>query len=198
MNSLAELRAQPAEAILKNGRGTGPVVDGWLIPEDVGTVFAEANASALRDFRDQMAWVMRNWARLETNTGRSKAYVYYFTHQPPGAKAGGRGRGATHTAEIPYVFENQGNRPWADVDRQISNLMSSYGVNFAATGDPNAKGLPKWPAFETRTRWCSAIAPPPGPDSMRPRSRFIRRFTTSSGRRYAEAGISNGSSALPP
>ena len=167
MNSLAELRAQPAEAILKNGRGTGPVVDGWLIPEDVGTVFAEANASALRDFRDQMAWVMRNWARLETNTGRSKAYVYYFTHQPPGAKAGGRGRGATHTAEIPYVFENQGNRPWADVDRQISNLMSSYWVNFAATGDPNAKGLPKGPAFEERKNpnpmvFGDSAAPGPG------------------------------------
>src|SRR5579862_5129449 len=38
--SLAELRAQPAEAIQKAGRGMGPVVDGYLIPEDPGKVFA--------------------------------------------------------------------------------------------------------------------------------------------------------------
>jgi para-nitrobenzyl esterase len=38
--SLADLRAQPAEEIQKAGRGPGPVVDGWLIPEDPGKVFA--------------------------------------------------------------------------------------------------------------------------------------------------------------
>ena len=208
--SLAELRAKPADQILKAGRGVGPIVDGWSIPEDPGTVFAQgkqidvpvlvgsnrdesfgatpANAaqyaeqsrkrygdladnfmkvypgasdeqakdSAFFAGRDEMAFVMRNWARMETKTGKSKAYVFFFTHQPPvqpNAKAGKFGPGphgsAVHTSELPYVFNNlRGNRAWTDVDRQVADTMSSYWVNFAATGDPNGKGLSKWAAYD--------------------------------------------------
>ena len=43
----------------------------------------EATISSFAAFRDQLGFVMRNWAAAQTKTGKSKAYVYYFTHEPP-------------------------------------------------------------------------------------------------------------------
>jgi para-nitrobenzyl esterase len=32
-------------------------------------------------------------------------------------------------------------------DRKLADMMSSYWVNFAATADPNGRGLPVWPVW---------------------------------------------------
>ena len=74
------------------------------------------------------------------------AYLYYFTQQPPGSTSG-----AVHCAEIPYVFGTEreagsdGQTDPADV--RLSAEMSGYWAGFAAAGDPNGQGRPRWPAF---------------------------------------------------
>ena len=222
--SLAELRAKPADAVLKGGRGVGPVVDGYLIPEDPGMVFAagkqtevpvltgsnrdesfggnprsadqfveqarnrfgnladtylklypassddQARESAFFAGRDEMAFVMRNWARLASKPGKTKSYAYYFTQQRPLASSGKEGGAfapgphgsATHVSEILYVFNHLDNgRPWTDADRQVADTMSSYWVNFAANGDPNGKGLAKWAAYDDKNRAPMIFGNPP-------------------------------------
>jgi para-nitrobenzyl esterase len=108
----------------------------------------QARLDLERDLR--FGWDMWAWARLQTGTGRSPVYYYSFRQKPP-FPAGSvyEGWGASHFAELWYVFDhlNQLSWNWTGADRRVAEEMSSYWVNFARSGNPNGPGLPPWSAF---------------------------------------------------
>jgi para-nitrobenzyl esterase len=92
------------------------------------------------------------WARIQAEKSKQKVFLYYFTRKLPATVEYVK-FGAFHTGEVPYAYDNLSfvNRcPWEPVDHQLATIMSSYWANFATSGNPNGKGLPEWPAYNTK------------------------------------------------
>jgi len=91
------------------------------------------------------------WANLQTQTGKSNVYLYTFDRKLP-ATGDFAFFGAFHSGKIPYALDNLKylNRPWKPIDRILTDVMSTYWVNFATYGNPNGKGLPEWPAYNPK------------------------------------------------
>ncbi|PTT00281.1 esterase [Pedobacter sp. HMWF019] len=108
---------------------------------------SEARTSQVESARDFGLASTYLWADGYSKT--AQAYTYYFNHPIPWPEF--PQYGAFHSSEIPYVFSNLNKlmRPWTPADRQISEMMSSYWVNFVNKGDPNGPGLPLWPSVES-------------------------------------------------
>ncbi len=87
--------------------------------------------------------------------GKAPTFVYEFTWETPILKGKLR---SPHTIEMPFVFDNvsdplvqrlTGSAP--DIF-PLAERVSGAWAAFAATGSPNSKGFPHWPAYSAADR----------------------------------------------
>lgn len=98
-------------------------------------------------FRDNaFGWCTWAWANLQSKTGKGKVYMYYFDQLSENSILGLRTRGATHVAEMPFIYAWPGKM--TETDKHMAQIMPQYWINFVKTGDPNAEGLPYWTTYK--------------------------------------------------
>lgn len=119
-------------------------------------------AVKLQAMRDKAAVSVNMWADAQSRFSE-RIYTYFFDRATPWPEH--PEFGAHHTSEIPYVFGNLDKlvdrRPEA-VDYKVSDMVSSYWVNFARNGDPNGAGLPEWSAYDPAKGTIMHLAADPG------------------------------------
>ena len=133
-------------------------------------VLEAAQALASDRFTGYSTW---KWINFATSTAGKPTFYYYFSRVRPTVEpqhgaintAGavgsalpapdGRSRGALHASEIEYLLGNLERNPtyaWTSEDRAVSQTAQSYIAHFIESGDPNAPGLPSWPAYASGKR----------------------------------------------
>jgi para-nitrobenzyl esterase len=108
---------------------------------------AQAEAMQTLSSEDRERVAMYLWAQSRSLHTHQPIYTYYFDRAIPWPQH--PEYGAFHSGELPYFSRNLKlmDQPWQPVDFRVSDEVSAYLKNLAATGDPNGPGLAHWPRF---------------------------------------------------
>ncbi|MBQ8737112.1 MAG: carboxylesterase/lipase family protein [Bacteroidaceae bacterium] len=154
---------QAVREIASKGGGRvswGPVNDGNIMPgifengsEKISNNIPLVIGSTLNEFStpniDQMVRpaVIRQ-AGIRTKDGGAPVYVYLSGYQVPTMDGNHH---ACHNSDIPFFFNNvlksASMTGATKAGIKLGDKMSSALINFARTGNPNTKKLPKWETF---------------------------------------------------
>jgi len=143
------VKAATFSADIQNSFGKLPaaLIDAYPFATD-----AEARQARLDFERDlRFGWDIWKWARLQAQPGRGRVYFYRFEMQPPFPAGSAQADwGASHFAELWYMFDHLDIEPWPwrSTDRMLAQRMADYWTHFVKAGDPNGAGLPRWPAYD--------------------------------------------------
>jgi para-nitrobenzyl esterase len=185
----------PEEYIANVHKRYGKFADALIKAYPVG---ADSVPKTARDLaRDAgFGWHTWSWARLQSRTGKSKVFYYYFDQHPDYPKGSPKaGHGSPHAQDVSYVFQHldPNNPDTTKSDLAISGAMSTYWTNFAKHGDPNGKGLPAWPAFSESTprvmhfAQTPCIGPVPSASSLEVLDSYFAWRRTPEGEAWANA-----------
>jgi para-nitrobenzyl esterase len=150
-----------------------PVIDGYVVPvqprtvyqegklnavptivgvnEDEGRMFAGegATAAASAALGDAMFVESARFIARSISKRQPRTFAYVFTRS-----VNGRSVPPTHSEEMAFMFGSLDKpsfiqHPAPDPqDWQLSATMIRQWTRFAATGEPNGVGLPKWPRYD--------------------------------------------------
>jgi len=87
------------------------------------------------------------WAQNQVEKGKPPIRTYFFEPDQGGGHT-------PHGSELYYIFGTfcaAADTTYGVYDRELSEVMMHYWVNFAKTGDPNCDGLPDWPCYTADT-----------------------------------------------
>ena len=158
-SALEEVRRIPPKDLLQavekqksvrkdNTFNTMPVIDHYLLPEGVDRLIrTPKEVPLIVGFTNNdmytflLAHISKKYAK------KHNGYLYYFD-----IDAKGDGNQAFHSSDVRYAFGTLASswRPYAESDYAASRLMMDYFARFAATGDPNHDGAPRWDVYKGR------------------------------------------------
>jgi len=144
--------------------GWGPVNDGLIMPgifengsELISNDVPLLIGSTLNEFSTPNEDLMVRpaviqQANIRCKDGGAPVYVYLSAYQVP--TMDGKNH-ACHNSDIPFFFNNvikSASMTGATKEGiALGEKMSSALLNFARTGNPNTKGLPRWPNFTSES-----------------------------------------------
>jgi para-nitrobenzyl esterase len=130
---------------------------------DAGKALLAAFRKAYPGYSPTYLWEQMISARVMQGTtilaerkaakGAAPVYVWFLTWETPTLNGAYK---SPHTMEIPFMlysfdkvrtFVGPGKAP-----KQMADQMAAAWVAFARTGNPNHKGIPNWPAYNTTER----------------------------------------------